>query len=85
LHQRLHQPSETAHETAAAALPTPSPRARAYNAIREQEIAHESAAPAPPNAPADADLAAVVQAWPNLPAAFRAGIVAMVRATVASE
>jgi len=32
------------------------------------------------NRPCDADLAEVAQAWPSLPAALRAGILAMVRA-----
>ncbi len=32
--------------------------------------------------PDDPDLAAVVDAWPKLPAAIKAGIVAMVRAAV---
>jgi hypothetical protein len=32
------------------------------------------------NGPFDAELAEVVQAWPNLPEAIRAGILAMVRA-----
>jgi hypothetical protein len=32
--------------------------------------------------PADGDLAEVVEAWPNLPAALRAGILAMVRGAV---
>jgi hypothetical protein len=30
--------------------------------------------------PADSDLAAVVEAWPDLPAAIRAGILAMIQA-----
>jgi hypothetical protein len=34
-----------------------------------------------PTAPSDADLAAVVERWATLPAAIRAGIVAMVKAT----
>jgi hypothetical protein len=34
----------------------------------------------PPERPADPDLAALVAAWPALPSAVRAGIVAMVRA-----
>ena len=36
--------------------------------------------PAPKASPTDPDLAAVVAAWPTLPEALRAGIVAMVRA-----
>ena len=32
------------------------------------------------NAPPDPDLAAVVQAWPSLPASLRAGIAGLVRA-----
>jgi hypothetical protein len=36
--------------------------------------------PSPKTPPADPDLAAVVMAWPDLPAALRAGIVAMVKA-----
>ena len=35
--------------------------------------------------PADPDLAAVVAAWPELPKAIRAGILAMVRAAGAGE
>ncbi|MFH0983719.1 MAG: hypothetical protein V2A79_19565 [Planctomycetota bacterium] len=35
----------------------------------------------PGTQPADPDLAAVVNAWPALPAAVKAGIVAMIRAT----
>jgi hypothetical protein len=34
---------------------------------------------------ADPDLAKVVMAWPNLPAAIRAGILAMVQAAKGSE
>jgi hypothetical protein len=34
---------------------------------------------------ADADLRAVVDAWPTLPAALRAGIAAMVRASKAGH
>lgn len=33
-----------------------------------------------PPTPADPDLAAVIAAWPDLPPAVRAGVVAMVRA-----
>ena len=44
------------------------------------EIAHETAAAASAGIPLDDDLAAVVEAWGTLPAAVRAGIVAMVRA-----
>jgi hypothetical protein len=33
-----------------------------------------------PPVPADADLGAVVEAWPNLPEPIRAGILAMVKA-----
>lgn len=33
-----------------------------------------------PAAPADPDLAAVVAAWPDLPPALRAGVLALVRA-----
>jgi hypothetical protein len=47
-------------------------------------VAHESGKTVPFNAPEpvaiDADLAAIVSAWPTLPAAFRAGILAMVKA-----
>lgn len=35
----------------------------------------------PPTMPADPDLAAVARAWPGLPPAVRAGIVAMVKAS----
>ena len=37
------------------------------------------------NAPVDADLAAVVGAWADLPQAIKAGIVAMVKAAGAGE
>lgn len=36
--------------------------------------------PAKPTPPTDPELAAVVRAWPTIPQAVRAGIVAMVRA-----
>ena len=36
----------------------------------------------PPVAPVDPDLAAVAAAWPNLPPALRAGILAMVNASL---
>ncbi|MCC6427501.1 MAG: hypothetical protein IT435_11845 [Phycisphaerales bacterium] len=36
--------------------------------------------PTPPAKPTDPDLAAVIAAWPSLPAAVRAGITAMVKA-----
>jgi hypothetical protein len=38
----------------------------------------------PPAPPADPDLSAVAAAWPNLPLAIKAGILAMVRATGAA-
>jgi len=41
----------------------------------------ESGAPGGKNAPADPDLALIVDRWASLPAAVRAGIVAMVKAT----
>jgi hypothetical protein len=40
----------------------------------------ESGAPATQTAPIDAGLASVIDAWPALPNAIRAGILAMVRA-----
>ncbi len=40
----------------------------------------ESGALGAQNRPCDADLAEVVQSWPSLPDALRAGILAMVRA-----
>jgi len=39
-------------------------------------------APTEPERPTDPDLVALVAAWPALPSAVRAGIVAMVRAAV---
>src|SRR5262249_53345289 len=39
----------------------------------------KSGAFAPANTPIDTDLASVIDAWPTLPAAIRAGILAMVR------
>lgn len=41
----------------------------------------ESEAVLPDLAPTDPQLAAIVTAWPTLPAAIKAGIVAMVRAS----
>jgi hypothetical protein len=41
--------------------------------------------PAGAPVPADPDLAAVTEAWPNLPPAVRAGIVAMVKASEAAR
>jgi hypothetical protein len=46
----------------------------------EAGAAKASVAPFPP-IPADADLAEVVKAWPNLTAAVKAGIMAMVEAS----
>lgn len=43
-------------------------------------LSGDSGAPAGPVPPPDPDLAAVVAAWPGLPPAIRAGIVAMVKA-----
>jgi hypothetical protein len=40
---------------------------------------------APLDAPKDPDLAAVVEAWPDLPEALKAGIVAMVKAALLNE
>ena len=40
----------------------------------------ENGAPGDKTAPLDPDLGAVVAAWPNLPAAIKAGILAMIRA-----
>lgn len=42
--------------------------------------AAESAAAGAENGPVDPDLQAVIDAWPALPAAVKAGILAMVRA-----
>jgi hypothetical protein len=44
------------------------------------ESGAESGALGAQNGPVDPDLAAVMEAWPGLPAAIRAGILAMVRA-----
>ncbi|MDA0991881.1 MAG: hypothetical protein O3A51_14165 [Verrucomicrobia bacterium] len=45
-----------------------------------QNRAAQGAAIDTPKAPGDPDLAAVVEAWPKLPEAIRAGILAMIRA-----
>jgi hypothetical protein len=45
------------------------------------DTASSSTANQPSEAPTDPGLAAVVGAWPDLPPALRAGIVAMVRAS----
>ena len=56
-------------------------KSREHNYLRDQ--ADSSAAPgaasAQQNTPEDSNLAAVVTAWPTLPEAVRAGIVAMVQ------
>jgi hypothetical protein len=39
----------------------------------------------PSTAPLDADLARVVDAWPTLPAAIRAGVLALVNAATAND
>ncbi len=39
-----------------------------------------SCAPTPPAKPTDPELAAVVAAWPDLPPAIRAGVLALVKA-----
>jgi hypothetical protein len=44
------------------------------------ESGAQSGAPGAPNGPVNPDLVAVVEAWPSLPAALKAGILAMVRA-----
>ena len=41
--------------------------------------------PANPAPPADPELAAVVAAWPDLPPAIRAGVVALVKAAGAGK
>ena len=41
----------------------------------------KSGAVAPQSGPIDPDLACLIDAWPNLPAPIRAGILAMIRAT----
>lgn len=43
----------------------------------------DSAPPTPPATPTDPDLAAIVAAWPSLPPAIRAGMLALVGAAVA--
>lgn len=43
-------------------------------------LSSDSAPNATPDAPTDPELAAVVTAWPDLPPAIRAGIVALVKA-----
>ena len=48
---------------------------------RGAQIAAESAALDARGAPLGSDLRAVVSAWPNLPDAIRAGILAMISAT----
>lgn len=45
----------------------------------------DSAPQTPPQAPLPADLAHLVKAWPTLPPAIRAGILAMVKAAGGSE
>ena len=57
---------------------------RKGNELRDVEDVSgaESGAVGAEKALIDADLAAVIDAWPNLPEAIRAGIVAMVRAAV---
>jgi len=49
------------------------------SAVRDQSSA-ESGAVGAQTAFADPDLAAVVEAWPSLPEAIKAGILAMIRA-----
>ena len=61
------------------------PKAKSPVALENQRISEPGAPKASPAAcppvPADEDLAAVVGAWPDLPAAVKAGIVAMVKAS----
>ena len=53
-----------------------------YRSLRQSPIQNEAESEAvwPNSSPIDADLAAVVDAWPKLPEAIKAGILAMVRA-----
>jgi hypothetical protein len=51
----------------------------------EAESANETAVTKLTSFPFDADLSAVVNAWPTLPAVVRAGIAAMVRAAAAMD
>lgn len=51
------------------------------NSLVEGPSGAECGALDAPKAPPDPDLAAVVDAWPALPAAIKAGILAMIRAT----
>jgi hypothetical protein len=57
----------------------PDPRSSGNSAGGDQSGA-ESGALDPRNAEFDPDLSAVVEVWPKLPEAIRAGIMAMIRA-----
>ena len=77
-------------ESASSRTRTLDPLIKSQSAqVKGQGVAREcphsgpqSAAEPAPAAGGDPDLAAVVAAWPTLPAAVRAGVVALVRATV---
>ena len=64
--------------------PAQTPRKKA---ISDQGGAESGAPDAPdaPNRPDDPDLSRLINAWPNLPEAIRAGIVAMVNAAIQSR
>jgi hypothetical protein len=53
------------------------------NSLQQSPIQGEAVWPN--SGPMDADLAAVVEAWPTLPEAIKAGILAMVRAACTPE
>ena len=55
------------------------PQSSGNNGVGKQSGA-ECGALGAPEAPIDPDLAAVVDAWPRLPEAIKAGILAMIRA-----
>src|SRR5687768_10189935 len=70
-----------AHSHRSRVEPDPSPLVSTENEHTFGAGAAKASVAVSPPVPADADLRAILEAWPALPVAVRAGILAMVRAS----
>lgn len=80
---RSHAPASDRNESRPAPIP-PADLATMADLLAQLD-AIDVSGPVPPADPvtvADADLAAVIAAWPDLPPAIRAGVMALVRTTM---
>lgn len=63
---------------------TPIPKAGGIKSGNNRAEGGSKVSPAAPAKTADPDLSAIIAAWPTLPAAIRAGVLALVKAAVAA-